>query len=128
MEVVHLPSHLIENVYSMREFKFKYRHNTLIAYDEDIIKVLSHSMLLLERAEAPSIGFSREMEFTPSKKINDAYIFRSGIYSINHSSKGILTSKKKSTVSIFHMDFIGKEWCVNFDSKIISHADTTNSK
>ena len=129
MEEFHLPSHLIKNIDKLGNYKYKYRHNTLIAFDEDAIKVLSHSMTLLEPTEAPSIEFSREIEYYPSKKIDDAFIFRSGVYSINNTASRTYFGKRKysSNISLFQMDWIDKETKINFDAQIICHVDTTSS-
>lgn len=60
MEEVHLPSHLVEELEQARNYRLKYRDNTLIAFDNQHIRVLSDFQSLLENSEAPLQTFHKD--------------------------------------------------------------------
>lgn len=115
MEEFHLPSHLIENIAEMNDFTFKHKHNTLLAFNSKMLKVLSHHFHVIGQSEAPLMGFSRVCELTPKNSISDAFIYRSGVYSVHRPQSNSLFSKwtDSSSISMFNLDEIADEYVIN---------------
>lgn len=129
MEEVHLPSHLVEELEQARNYRFKYRDNTLVAFDNHHIRVLSDFQSLLENSEAPLQTFHKDWTIEPSKTISDAFIFGAGVYTVSRNTSTSFLSgwRQRDTICVFQLEDISDEYTINLDSPIVAHTDVTTS-
>lgn len=131
MEELQFPSHLVDALADVKNYQFEYRHNTLLAYTKEHVKVVSDFQDILEDSQAPSQIFSKDWLLSPSKEISEARAFTTGIYTVyKPQTRSMLRGWfVQHSICVFKLDCINKEYRIDFSSEIIAHnVITQNNK